>query len=171
MFVLFSTALLVSKNTSAKKIWLGWCPGLGKLVLNGKNSPAIWHRSQKILNPKQNYSLQSQIRGLPKSVQGLNSSLAQLTAAVWCCKSLPKTWHLWDFKGTNGYETFLLNFAFFWFRKQISSGSCQSGANTGEGTQGMHPPTRPIEVLTWHLISLKIIPKNIFVLHITRLRC
>jgi len=31
----------------------------------------------------------------------------------------------------------------------------------------MHPPTRPKEVLTWHLISLKIIAKNIFVLHIT----
>jgi len=29
----------------------------------------------------------------------------------------------------------------------------------------MHPPTRPKEVLTPHLISLKIIAKNIFVLH------
>jgi len=41
-----------------------------------------------------------------------------------------------------------------------------SGADTG-GVQGMHPPTRPKEVLTWRLISLKIIVKNIFVLHIT----
>jgi len=40
------------------------------------------------------------------------------------------------------------------------------GADTG-GVQGMHPLTRPKEVLTWHLISLKIIAKNIFVLHIT----
>jgi len=41
------------------------------------------------------------------------------------------------------------------------------GADTGGGLQGMHPPTRPKEVLTWHLISLKILAKNIFVLHIT----
>ena len=27
------------------------------------------------------------------------------------------------------------------------------------GVQGMHPPTRPKEVLTWHLISLKTIAK------------
>jgi len=41
-----------------------------------------------------------------------------------------------------------------------------AGADTG-GCRGCIPPTRPKEVLTWHLISLKIIAKNIFVLHIT----
>jgi len=41
-----------------------------------------------------------------------------------------------------------------------------TGADTG-GMQGMHPPTRPKEVLTWHSISLKLIAKHIFVLHIT----
>jgi len=30
---------------------------------------------------------------------------------------------------------------------------------TQGGMQGMHPPTRPKEVLTWHLISLQIIAK------------
>jgi len=40
-----------------------------------------------------------------------------------------------------------------------------SGADTG-GMHPLHPPTRPKEVLTWHLISLKIIAKNIFVLYI-----
>jgi len=45
----------------------------------------------------------------------------------------------------------------------------EAGADTG-GMQGMHPSTRPKEVLTWHLISLKIIAKNIFVLHITSLK-
>jgi len=38
------------------------------------------------------------------------------------------------------------------------------GADTG-GIQGMHPPTRPKDVLTRHLISLKINAKNDFVLH------
>jgi len=38
-------------------------------------------------------------------------------------------------------------------------------AQTQWGMQGIHPPTRPKEVLTRHLISLKIIAKNIFVLH------
>jgi len=38
---------------------------------------------------------------------------------------------------------------------------------TGADTGGMHPPTRPKQVLTWPLISLKIIAKSIFVLHIT----
>jgi len=33
------------------------------------------------------------------------------------------------------------------------------GADTGVCVQGMHPPTRPKGVLTWHLISLKIIEK------------
>jgi len=42
-----------------------------------------------------------------------------------------------------------------------------AGADTGWGMQGMHPPTRLEVVLTWHLISLKIITKNIFVLYIT----
>ena len=44
-------------------------------------------------------------------------------------------------------------------------------ARTQGGMQGMHSPTRPKEVLTWHLISLKIIDKNIFVLRITCSRC
>jgi len=35
------------------------------------------------------------------------------------------------------------------------------------GCRGCTPPTRPKEVLTWHLTSLKLIAKNIFVLHIT----
>jgi len=39
-----------------------------------------------------------------------------------------------------------------------------TGADTG-GVPGMHPPTRSKEVLTRHLLSLKIIAKNIFVLH------
>jgi len=33
------------------------------------------------------------------------------------------------------------------------------------GVQGMHPPTRPKGVLTWHLISLKIIAKIFFTAH------
>jgi len=45
----------------------------------------------------------------------------------------------------------------------LHHGSGQS--RTQGGLQGMHPPTRPKEVLTRHLISLKIIAKNIFVLH------
>jgi len=45
--------------------------------------------------------------------------------------------------------------------------SQQTGADT---VGGMHLPTRPKEVLTRHLISLKIIAKNIFVLHITSLK-
>ena len=44
----------------------------------------------------------------------------------------------------------------------------QAGSDTRGGMQGMHPPTRPKKVLTWHLISLKIIAQNIFVLYITR---
>jgi len=38
------------------------------------------------------------------------------------------------------------------------------------GFRGCIPPTRPKKVLTWHLISLKIIAKSIFVLHITSLK-
>jgi len=41
-------------------------------------------------------------------------------------------------------------------------------ARTQGGCRGCITPTRPKEVLTWHLISLKINAKNIFVLHITR---
>jgi len=41
-----------------------------------------------------------------------------------------------------------------------------SGSRRGH-RGGCIPPTRPKEVLTWHLVSLKIIAKNIFVLHIT----
>ena len=33
--------------------------------------------------------------------------------------------------------------------------------------QGMHPPTRPKEVLTWHLILTENHRQNIFVRHIT----
>jgi len=40
-------------------------------------------------------------------------------------------------------------------------------ARTQGGCRGYIPPTRPKEVLIWHLIWLKIIAKNIFVLHIT----
>jgi len=40
------------------------------------------------------------------------------------------------------------------------------GADTGGEDAGDEPPTRPKDVLTWHLISLKLIAKNIFVLHI-----
>jgi len=40
-------------------------------------------------------------------------------------------------------------------------------ARTQEGgCRGCIPPTRPKQVLTWHLISLKIIAKTIFVLYI-----
>jgi len=46
---------------------------------------------------------------------------------------------------------------------------CRRGHKGGARDASL--PTRPKEVLTWHLISLKIIAKNIFVLHITRLRC
>ena len=42
-----------------------------------------------------------------------------------------------------------------------------AGVDTG-GMQGMHPLTRPKEVLTWHLISLKIIAKINFAPHIAR---
>jgi len=41
----------------------------------------------------------------------------------------------------------------------------QPGADTGGDAGDASPPTRPKEVLTQHLISLKIITKNIFVLH------
>jgi len=72
------------------------------------------------------------------------------------------------------------NFTAVWvyFRNSISMGeatnhmprkrlvSPPAGADTRE-MQGMHPPTRPKEVLTWHLISLKLIDKNIVVLYIT----
>jgi len=39
--------------------------------------------------------------------------------------------------------------------EEIRMSNWPPGADTG----GMHPPTRPKEVLTWHLISLKIIAK------------
>ena len=59
----------------------------------------------------------------------------------------------------------------FMVQTNISKSMLHSGADTGGGMQGMHPPlTRPKEALTWHLISLKIIAKNIFVLHITSLK-
>jgi len=38
-------------------------------------------------------------------------------------------------------------------------------ARTQGAMQGMHPPNRPKEVLTWHLISLKIIAKIFFTAH------
>jgi len=38
---------------------------------------------------------------------------------------------------------------------------------TRRGHRGMHSPTRLKMLLTWHLISLKIVIKSIFVLHIT----
>jgi len=40
-----------------------------------------------------------------------------------------------------------------------------AGVDTGGDAGYALPPTRPKEVLTRHLISLKIIAKNIFVLH------
>jgi len=51
--------------------------------------------------------------------------------------------------------------------KIASWNSTEARIMTGAGadTGGMHPPTRPKVVLTRHLISLKIIAKNIFVLH------
>ena len=45
----------------------------------------------------------------------------------------------------------------FALKRQINKQKV-SDADTG-GVQGMHPPTRPKEVLKWHLISLKIIAK------------
>jgi len=43
---------------------------------------------------------------------------------------------------------------------------CSRRGHRGDAGDASHP-TRPKEVLTWHLISLKLIAKNIFVLHIT----
>jgi len=44
------------------------------------------------------------------------------------------------------------------FYSIYTSCTLETGADTG-GVQGMHPPTRPKEVLKWHLISFKIIAK------------
>jgi len=41
------------------------------------------------------------------------------------------------------------------------------GVDTGGGHAGDASPTTPKEVLTWHLISGKIIAKNFFALHTT----
>jgi len=59
----------------------------------------------------------------------------------------------------------------FLLRQQTTSCSAKSRvhdqARTQAGCRGCIPHTRPKEVLTWHLMSLKIIVNNIFVLHIT----
>jgi len=44
-------------------------------------------------------------------------------------------------------------------RNKYYSQPSEAGADTGRGCRGCIPPTRPKEVLTWHLISLKIIAK------------
>jgi len=85
--------------------WVG-AQGQVKLGQNGKNMPLLWHHPQKKTNPKTKiFSIWT--RRLAESVEGLNSSLAQLAGKKWCCKALPKQWHSQDLKGkppsTGGY--------------------------------------------------------------------
>ena len=84
--------------------WVG-AQGRPKCGQNFQNMPSLWHHLQKTPPKTKRVFFSISSRRLAESVDGLDSSLAQLGGKLQHCKLAPKFWRARDLKGFNPLTT------------------------------------------------------------------